>query len=276
MQKYKIAFVVKNKKDLNIIKKQILEKGISNIDVLDKNEDISGYDIIKYDISPNKQFSEYLDLGQTASSFGFHTDPYDPPEKDLFNPEKSKKALEKAKQHLALDNLKVLIDSEEPEEFTRESFNIKMQELKDKIAQQEKEDANNLTIPDLMKMFHLAKEPISIITIGAQIMKKCYGRPISAKGYQYDYDPFWICEPWDKAFEEYPEKKSQWTKSLKTRIGNIIKQEKKYASLRFFIDFLVEKHIEESYSIIDEYRKEPEVKVPEINMEDIDLDEIPF
>ena len=74
---------------------------------------------------------------------------------------------------------------------------------------------------------------------------------------------------------KYPEKIPQWTKALKTRTGNIIREEKNFNSLRFFIDFLVKNYLEESVSIIDEYKKTDSsvYAIPQIN---INIEDIPF
>lgn len=106
-------------------------------------------------------------------------------------------------------------------------------------------------------------------------MTKAYGDPVSKQGRPYKYDPLWIYEEWEKAFAKYPEKIPQWTKALKTRTGNIIKEEKNFNSLRFFIDFLVKNYLEESVSIIDEYRKTDSsvYAIPQIN---INIEDIPF
>ena len=268
----KIAFVANNSSDIQLIKQQLLEKKISNIDVLELNSDTSMYDIVKYDIKPNKQYAEYLDLGQTLSMHSFHTDHFEPVVKDLANPEKSKKLLEDRKKLLGLEDLSVIIDEESPVEITREFYDVKMQELKSKL---EKATQETLSIQDLIKSFKMAKEAITIIIVGSQLMTKAYGDPISKQGRPYKYDPFWIYEEWEKAFAKYPEKIHQWTKALKTRTGNIIKEEKNFNSLRFFIDFLVKKHLEESVSIIDEYRK-TDSSVYAIPQIDINIDDIPF
>ena len=236
--------------------------------------DINKFDFVEYIFY--KQFSEYLDNGQTLSMHSFHTDHFDPVVKDLANPEKSKKLLEDRKKILGLEDLSVIIDEESPVEITREFYDVKMQELKSKLENAEKE---SLTIQDLIKSFKMAKEAITIIIVGSQLMTKAYGDPVSKQGRPYKYDPFWIYEEWEKAFAKYPEKIHQWTKALKTRTGNIIREEKNFNSLRFFIDFLVKKHLEESVSIIDEYRKPDNhinnlrTAIPEI---DINIDEIPF
>ena len=225
---------------------------------------------------PSKEYAEYLDLGQTLSMHSFHTDHFEPVQKDLANPEKSKKLLEDRKKILGLEDLSVIIDEESPVEITREFYDVKMQELKSKLENAEKE---SLTIQDLIKSFKMAKEAITIIIVGSQLMTKAYGDPVSKQGRPYKYDPFWIYEEWEKAFAKYPEKIHQWTKALKTRTGNIIREEKNFNSLRFFIDFLVKKHLEESVSIIDEYRKPDNhinnlrSSLPEI---DIYIDNIPF
>ena len=224
----------------------------------------------------SKVFSEYLDLGQTVSTHGFHTDHFEPVQKDLVNPDKSKKILEARKKLLGLEDLSVIIDDESPIEITREFYDVKMQELKSKL---EKANEESLTIQDLIKSFKMAKEAITIIIVGSQLMTKAYGDPVSKQGRPYKYDPLWIYEEWEKAFAKYPEKIPQWTKALKTRTGNIIKEEKNFNSLRFFIDFLVKKYLEESVSILDEYRKPDNhinslrTSLPEI---EINEEDIPF
>lgn len=236
--------------------------------------DINKFNFVEYIFY--KQFSEYLDNGQTVATHGFHTDHFEPVTKDLVNPEKSKKLLEDRKKILGLEDLSVIIDDESPVEITRDFYDIKMQELKSKL---EKATQETLSIQDLIKSFKMAKEAITIIIIGSQLMTKAYGDPVSKQGRPYKYDPLWIYEEWEKAFAKYPEKIPQWTKALKTRTGNIIREEKNFNSLRFFIDFLVKNYLEESVSIIDEYRKTDNhinnlrSSIPEI---DIDESQIPF
>lgn len=51
-----------------------------------------------------------------------------------------------------------------------------MQELKSKL---EKATQETLSIQDLIKSFKMAKEAITIIIVGSQLMTKAYGDPVS-------------------------------------------------------------------------------------------------
>ena len=69
-----------------------------------------------------------------------------------------------------------------------------------------------------------------------------------------------------------PEKHQHWIKSYRTRVKNLCKQAGNYNGIKFFIDFLVEKYKEELD--LEAYRSGYET--PEIDINEDDIDNIPF
>ena len=227
----------------------------------------------------SKQFSEYLDLAQTTSRFGFHTDLYIPPAR-TGDSSIDKKAIQDAESHLALEDLSVLLTNELQTDVTR---NIYIAEL-EKIKKSLKKDLYSMDIYELAKAYEISKDHKEIITIATIIYTMKWGKPVSKNGYEYNYKPetywqastygnpnFHVHHDMDYYFEEFPNMKKQWIKSLKTRCRNIIKEELGLFRITGFIQFLRDKYIEETTSII-EYKKDNSY-VPEI---DIDEAEIPF
>ena len=227
----------------------------------------------------SKQFSEYLDLAQTTSRFGFHTDLYIPPAR-TGDSSIDKKAIQDAESHLALEDLSVLLTNELQTDVTR---NIYIAEL-EKIKKSLEKDLYSMDIYELAKAYEISKDHKEIITIATIIYTMKWGKPVSKNGYEYNYKPetywqastygnpnFHVHHDMDYYFEEFPNMKKQWIKSLKTRCRNIIKEELGLFRITGFIQFLRDKYIEETTSII-EYKKDNSY-VPEI---DIDEAEIPF
>lgn len=227
----------------------------------------------------SKQFSEYLDLAQTTSRFGFHTDLYIPPVR-TGDSAIDKKAIQDAESHLALEDLSVLLTNELQTDVTR---NIYVAEL-EKIKKSLEKDLYSMDIYELAKAYEISKDHKEIITIATIIYTMKWGKPVSKNGYEYNYKPetywqastygnpnFHVHHDMDYYFEEFPNMKKQWIKSLKTRCRNIIKEELGLFRITGFIQFLRDKYIEENTSII-EY-KQNDSSIPEI---DISEDEIPF
>lgn len=220
-------------------------------------------------VHPNKQFTYFIDCAQNTSTHGFHYEDYLPPERTYMSDDK--KLIEDATKHLVMEDLASVLE-DELSEVTREAYVLKLEELKEKL----KKKPGQMTIKELGTSYEISKDIEEIISIGAEIMTRKFGRPISKAGREYDYSPDWLAEPYYVAFNEYPDMQKRWTKSTKTRIRNIIKEEKNFNAVRFFIEFLVNKHKEDSMSIIEEYRKEPEVVENIPNIDNIDIDDIPF
>lgn len=216
-------------------------------------------------IHPSKDFTYYIDCAQNVSTHGLHYEDYVPPER-TYTEEDRNRILEATKELVMEDLASILEDN--LTELTREQYVIKLQELKEKL----KKKPSTMTIKELGTSYEISKDIEEIIAIGAEIMTRKFGRPISKAGREYDYSPDWLAETYYDAFNQFPEMEKRWTKATKTRIRNIIKEEKNFNAVRFFIEFLVQKHEEEMVSIVDEYRK-PE---PEIKIDDIDDDDIPF
>ena len=259
MNKNKIAFVAKKTEEIELIKKQLKEKNVSNVSVLSVKDNTDGYDIVEYNVEPDKEFSEYLDLGQTLSSFGFHTDIYVPP-KRTGDRKVDAELLQEANRNSLEDLSAVLSNDLEPIDF--ETYNLKIQRIKEALTK----NLYDLSIKDLAAAFEVSKDHKEIITIATIIYTYKHGRPVSKNGYEYDYKPenFWststfgdnedfhVHHPMQYYFDMYPDLKSRWIKALKSRLRTIIKEGKKLFSITGFIKYLAEKHEQEMYYEVSE------------------------
>ena len=229
----------------------------------------------------SKMFSEYLDLAQTVSRFGFHTDTYNPP-KRTGDRDKDKKMIQDIESKLSLEDVSVCIEDDKPNLLTREIYIQKIDEIKKSLEK----DINTMDIYELAKAYEISKDHKEIISIACKIYTYKFGRPVSRSGYEYDYKPeqywssstfgderFHVLHDMDYYFNEFPHMKKQWIKSLKTRCRNIIKEELGLFRITGFIQFLRDKYVEESTSVVEEFRKPDPIEVPEF---DIDEDSIPF
>ena len=243
---------------------------------------------------PSKQYAEYLDLAQTVSSFGFHTDIYNPPSRTGIK-HIDNKALEEANSS-ALEDVKAILTNELVE-ITRERYELRVEEINRLMKKKELKD---LSIQDLAAAFEISKDHKEIIKIATLIYTYKFGKPISKAGTPYNYHPesFWstsffgdnerfhVVKSMDEYFELVPEKKSMWIKALKTRCRNIIKTGDKLFKITGFIQFMYEKHIADTVSIVDEYRKDQSsiarfdandtIEQYISEYDDYDLDEVPF
>ena len=290
----RIAFIPKDIKNIELIKKQLYSKKILNIDVLTIDDDTSSYEFVEYDIEPNKDEAEYLDLAQTTSRFGFHTDHYVPLQR-TGDKASDKKAMQDLESTYALDDINVVLDSDEPTFITRDYYVAQLEAIKKSLEK----DLKSMSIQDLAKAYDLAKTHTDVITIACLIYTWKYGKPVSKSGYAYDYKPeqywsesffgkpdFHVLHDMQYYFDEFPSMQKQWIKSLKTRCRNIIKEELGLFRITGFIQFLRNKHVEESVSMLDEYRKTDDEGYEDyqssssnfktIPFIDIDEDEIPF
>ena len=245
---------------------------------------------------PSKTFSEYLDLGQTTSNFGFHTDLYTPP----FRTGDKKvdiKALEDANTN-SLENVTVML-SNEPTEVSRESYEIKIQEIK---SMMQKQSVKNMQIYELANAFEVSENHEEIIRIACAIYTFKYGQPISKEGKPYNYRPegFWgtsffgsnvdfhVPFTMEEYFMKVPHMKKSWIRALKTRCRNIIKTGDKLFKITGFIKYMYDKYIDE-YGEVDHRREEQYRKAEEHanrvkanigynvkHIEDMDDDEVPF
>jgi len=210
-------------------------------------------------VSDGKKYGEILDLAKCVSRFGFHSEPYAP----LIRTgdfELDKKIKEKSLKTTSMPFLELSLDGSEPQEIDLNKYRLiikKLEEKERKIAEY-KADISNWKISELANMFNITTSFNVLLSIGAEIMTRKYGKPISKAGREYSYDPKWIGEDIPSVIEEYPECESRFLKAYKTRTRNIIKEGKNFNSLKFFIQFLKDRYEEEN----------AEVTVPERNTDD--------
>jgi len=137
-----------------------------------------------------------------------------------------------------------------------------------------------MSIKDLAAQFEITDSFIVMLTISAEIMTRKFGKGISKAGRPYSYEPEWLIENIQPAVDKYPHKSRQWIASYRTRCRNIIKEGKNFNTLRFFIDFLVERH-ESEMDIKYEFKNDVHetIKMPtqpkSIEL-DINPEDIPF
>lgn len=234
-------------------------------------------------IHPSKKFSEYLDLGQTVSRFGFHTDHYIPPVR-TGDKVIDDKALLNATAHLNMKDLGIVLD-DDLEPVDREQYDIKLEELK-KSLDIPLEDMNPQQLMDTLNLSDDHKEIITCITY---FYEKLHGPNIMPWGQEKPYNPsdywststmgknphFHVHHTMDEYFEMAPDNmKPRWIKALKTRCKNICKKKEGLFRITGFIKYMYERWESENTSII-EYKavQEEKYRIPEI---DIDMDSIPF
>ena len=287
----KIAFIPKDIKNIELIKKQLYSKKISNIDVLTIDDDISSYEFVEYDIEPNKDEAEYLDLAQTTSRFGFHDDDYVAPvrtgDKAL-----DKKNMQEIDSKYALEDIAVVLQ-DTPVPIDRELYVAQIDAIKKSL----KKNIEDMSFEELVKAYDLTKDHKEIITIATLVYTLKYGKPVSKAGYEYNYKPeqFWsesffgkeefhVLHDMQYYLDEFPHMQKQWIKSLKTRCRNIIRDELGLFRITGFIQFLRNKYVEEEMSEITSYSKKEDssadeavsyTKMNEMDFE-IDNDSIPF
>ena len=239
----------------------------------------------------SKQFSEYLDLAQTTSRFGFHDDDYVAPvrtgDKAL-----DKKNMQEIDSKYALEDIAVVLQ-DTPVPIDRELYVAQIDAIKKSL----KKNIEDMSFEELVKAYDLSKNHKEIITIATLVYTLKYGKPVSKAGYEYNYKPeqFWsesffgkeefhVLHDMQYYLDEFPHMQKQWIKSLKTRCRNIIREELGLFRITGFIQFLRNKYVEEEMSEITSYSKKEDssadeavsyTKMNEMDFE-IDNDSIPF
>ena len=262
-------------------------------------------------IHPSKTFAEYLDLAQCTSTHGFHTDHYVPLQR-TGDKALDKKAMQDLESTYALDDINVVLDSDEPTFITRDSYVAQLEAIKKSISERTIYDIDNdlkieknkdkilSLFKELKTRLELSKHYKEIIELMVIIYTHKHGRPLyEGKPYNYNPSKFWgikidnkkpefsVIHSMQYYFDEFPHMEKQWTKSLKTRCRRIINEKLGPYRITGLIQFLRNKHVEESVSMLDEYRKpevdnEEEYSYPiplstkDFPIIDIDDDEVPF
>ena len=193
----------------------------------------------------NKEYGIILDLAGCVSRHGFHDEPYSPPVKG------DKRALLRAQETLSAPIIEHIVN-DEPTEVTRELIVTAVEETRKRS-----ENIPSLTIQQLTALFETTTNIATAIWIGFEIQKRKTNQ-------NYDQSTIsWCLAPWFKAFEDYPNEVNYFRKAAKTRIRNIVRDNKKMVSIKFFIDFLIE----------SANKRKQEFSIPEI---DINEEDIPF
>ncbi len=208
-------------------------------------------------LAPGKTHGEILDLAQCVSSFGFSDEEYNPPDAKP-TPAENRKAVAEASSHLTMEHLESFIDSEEPQEVSREFYDIKIKEVRNK----EQTKTTALKPMDLKTVFDTTDSIEKVIEIGAHIWHLRYGEAISKAGRGYKLSPSWLSEDAVKIMDDYPEKKRQWMKAHRTRIRNLLSGSssedrglstklwnnnfaKNYNGIKFFSKYLLDNYLAE-------------------------------
>ena len=238
----------------------------------------------------SKEFSEYLDLAQTTSRFGFHTDHYVAPQR-TGDKTADKKAIQDIDSAYALEDIAVILE-ETPIPINREIYVSEIEKIKKAL----KKNMEDMSFEELIKAYDLSKDHREIISIATHVYTLKYGKPVSKAGYEYNYKPeqFWSTSNFGKPefhvlhdmeyyFNEFPHMQKQWIKSLKTRCRNIIREELGLFRITGFIQFLRNKYVEEEMSEVTYYSKKEDSAADDIipsKMNEMDFeiedDEIPF
>ena len=239
----------------------------------------------------SKQFSEYLDLAQTTSRFGFHDDDYVAPVR-TGDRTVDKKNMQEIDSKYALEDIAVVLQ-DTPVPIDRELYVAQIDAIKKSL----KKNIEDMSFEELVKAYDLSKNHKEIITIATLVYTLKYGKPVSKAGYEYNYKPeqFWsesffgkeefhVLHDMQYYLDEFPHMQKQWIKSLKTRCRNIIRDELGLFRITGFIQFLRNKYVEEEMSEITSYSKKEDssadeaVSYTKMNEMDFEIDdsEIPF
>ena len=239
----------------------------------------------------SKQFSEYLDLAQTTSRFGFHDDDYVAPVR-TGDRALDKKNMQEIDSKYALEDIAVVLQ-DTPVQIDRELYVAQIDAIKKSL----KKNIEDMSFEELVKAYDLSKDHKEIITIATLVYTLKYGKPVSKAGYEYNYKPeqFWsesffgkeefhVLHDMQYYLDEFPHMQKQWIKSLKTRCRNIIRDELGLFRITGFIQFLRNKYVEEEMSEITSYSKKEDssadeaVSYTKMNEMDFEIDEseIPF
>ena len=250
-----IAFVASIYNEVDKIQRQLDEMRISYIHIFPYGSEPDGYDIIEYNVRPDKKHGEILDLAQCVSSHGFPDDIYVPPVRALFSGDNNQ-ALDNATKHLVLDRLEATL-TDDLQEVTREFYHARIEEIKNT-----KKKLTEMTTRELSTAIEFEEDPMIIIAMFTVLFDKIHcedmpdnwGNPTRGytaknnkvvKGFMNPRSIGWIAELWNNLLPEQSEyNQRKYLKSLRTRGKNILKEKGNIYGLRFFIEYLIESDAE--------------------------------
>ena len=164
-----------------------------------------------------KEYAELLDLANNTAEFGFHDEPYFPPEQG------DKNALNEIKEELSAREISLIAD-EEPTEVTRKLVLDKVEELERK-----KKDIPEISVKDLIAIYENAQDPLTILRIAHEMNRRKTGEGYTRAKVE------WISKEWDIMIEEFHMYKSRLLKTLRTMAKNKVAQGKKLSALHFVV-----------------------------------------
>jgi hypothetical protein len=241
-----------------------------------------------YRKAEGKPHGVIIDLGQNVSTHGLPHEPYSPPERVLDSKTNSETIYKLNEKH-GMPGLVATLDKDELKPVNREVYVKKINEIKADDTR-----LSNMSLKALVNKLEVESDPKIIIAIIAVLFDKIHSSDMvdkwgrQTRGYVAingkDVINFvnsdsimWIAEPWIEVMEsdKYSEiQKKKWVNSLKTRAKNILKEKKSIWSLKFFIEWLLEKHVQDNQGVYDNTIYDTDKK--ETVTVDIDEADIPF
>jgi len=283
----RIAFVCSAYNEKLEIESQLRKQNISNIDVfpyLSEPDDVK-YQVIEYNVRPDKQYGIILDLAQCINTHGLPDEKYTPPEKQVFS-EDNKRLLDEATKHLRMDHLRIILNPDnihELKEISRDVYNDALHAIK---SDNRKFTDKGVTTHHLAAKMELEDDPVVIITILAVLFDKIYcrdengnntGQYLAANGkvvknFLNAGSIGWMSELWSELLPKQNEyTKNKFLKSLRTRGRNMLKNKASIWGIRFFIEYLIEQEKETITAEPDDTEETTKVVY-----EGFDDDDVPF
>ena len=262
-----ILFIPKNQEDSTIIKKQLKEMGVTNVVVLDeKHYTESDYDMAFHDVIPNKEFGYIMDFGQNVKRLGTSYDKYSPP---VYNEDDGYKKVREALEDVSYPHLAtVMDDNNRIYEVSREWYEAEINSIENDTRKYSEMDSVSLK-----KRFDVSNDIESVIAMGLAFALIVHCEPMKDRwnndsmGYMavsYDkekkkevYKPVvgfynaktlsWISEDAISLFsnDDWKDNHKKWLSAYKTKIRNIVNNKKSIYAIKFFANFLKEKHLEQ-------------------------------
>ena len=197
-------------------------------------------------ITKNKKYAKIYDIGGCLAEHGFI-------DKEDYVPQENKENVKSIIKENQIKNLNEILEFKKDEnviEFSKEKINIYIQEMNNaKLKALQGKDINQL-----LNAYNITYNIDDILNIGSKIYDLIYGTNTNLSTID------WIKNYWQEAINDFPQKEMYFTKVLKTRCKNIIKQNKKFASLYYFKDFVLKSLKEQEPWLFESKNKSDEIE----------------
>jgi len=250
-----IAFVASVYNETQEIIKQLADANMSHIQVYPYGSEPEGYEVIEYDVRPDKTHGEILDLAQCISTHGFPDDEYIPPTRSIYS-DQNNQLIDEATKHLSLDRLEATLE-DGMTQISREGYLARIEEIINT-----KKRFTEMGTRELSSRIEFEEDPMVIIAMFTVLFDKIHcedmidnwGNPTrgyhakngkDVKGFMNPKSIGWISELWsDLLPKQSPYNIRKYLKSLRTRGKNMLKDKSSIYGLRFFIEYLIEQDTE--------------------------------